>query len=263
MPVGHFSRIATIAWLLFFSLTIVSAQTTPARTPPSALEPKGTQDLGLQVEILRAQNAEIRSFNDRILSTVWGALGVIGGVTVLLVGYSWFSSKRSFENDRDALAKDLSGEVKKLEGELVGRIEVEIGAMKKGLDPLVAEKSKVIKASLNSKIEDLEQRVIDLQIAHVEREFEEAKKAGYFGSAMRCATKYLELAHEEKYHLYLDDGLAMMADIVGAIEAVPKGAYNHTTDPGTVEDAIKAIEKSTHHKAVGAKLRDRLLALPV
>lgn len=74
----------------------------PTATAASAVRMPNDETL-----VLRAQLAEVHRFQEQILSTVYWSLGTLAGITVLLVGFGWWTNFRVYERDKQSLEKEL------------------------------------------------------------------------------------------------------------------------------------------------------------
>jgi hypothetical protein len=64
-----------------------------------------------QVIILKSQLQTMRDYDRDFLAIILSALGTVGVVAVLLVGYSWFTNIRIYERDKSALTQELEGKL--------------------------------------------------------------------------------------------------------------------------------------------------------
>jgi multidrug efflux pump subunit AcrA (membrane-fusion protein) len=64
-----------------------------------------------EVTVLRAQLAEAKAFRTDMVEMALAALTTIGGVAVLLVGFSWFANLRLLEREKNALLAELENEL--------------------------------------------------------------------------------------------------------------------------------------------------------
>lgn len=86
--------------------------------------------------LLRDQNILIREFQDRILNTVYWALGGVFAMALLLSGVNWWSSFRMYERDKQRLIDDFDAKLKAYESQ--SRVRDHVG--KKRLVDALTEK---------------------------------------------------------------------------------------------------------------------------
>lgn len=51
-----------------------------------------------------------RSFQSDVLTTLWGAFGVLVLISGLLVGYNWYTNNQMYQRDKTSLLKELTSE---------------------------------------------------------------------------------------------------------------------------------------------------------
>jgi hypothetical protein len=64
-----------------------------------------------EVVILKSQLQTMHDYDRDFLTIILSALGIVGAVAVLLVGYSWFTNIRIYERDKSALTQELEGKL--------------------------------------------------------------------------------------------------------------------------------------------------------
>ena len=87
-------------------VAFTGGMTQAAQTAVPPTEP-AVEEVDLEVIELRAQLEQMRRTDDQLLETIYWSLGGLVTVSVILVGYSWFSSTRTHERDREALKQEL------------------------------------------------------------------------------------------------------------------------------------------------------------
>lgn len=79
-------------------------------------------DTTVTIAVLKAQNELMKSFDDRIISTVFWALGTIVTITIGLIAFGWWSNIRVNEKEFRVLANELrnqtNAELEKIRTEL-------------------------------------------------------------------------------------------------------------------------------------------------
>jgi hypothetical protein len=109
-------RAWVVVALFAASIAGVTAQSSIELTPIYGLGDDPTLDLAAVLEI-SAQ------FNDRILQTVYWALGVVVTVLAVIMGFNWFVGMRSFERDREALQATIAAELAALDARLTAKVD--------------------------------------------------------------------------------------------------------------------------------------------
>lgn len=81
-----------------------------APSQPSVIAPSqlaASKDLESQIAVLKSQLEVTRSFQSDVLTTVYWALGFLGTLTVVLIGYNWFTNFRIYQREKQALLQEL------------------------------------------------------------------------------------------------------------------------------------------------------------
>ncbi len=81
---------------------------------------KNISQLELELELLQNQNELIKEYQSSLLSTVYWSLSALMTITVLLIGFGWWSNSRMHEKDKERL-KD---EVKILINEMESKVDI-------------------------------------------------------------------------------------------------------------------------------------------
>lgn len=79
----------------------VTASPVADRSKPDAAEASA------EIQVLKAQLQTMKDYDDRILATVYWALGGIAGLAVVLCGYSWYNNNLLFEREKELTRKEL------------------------------------------------------------------------------------------------------------------------------------------------------------
>lgn len=92
---------------------VVSAQgevnlSTATLFPPL---PTQTVDENTKVEVLQAQLETMRSYDQRLLETVYWALGLVGTITIGLIAINWFSNRELYNRDKEAIKEELNNKI--------------------------------------------------------------------------------------------------------------------------------------------------------
>lgn len=90
--------------------TLVGAGAT-GPTPP--VTPLAVATPNVEVEVLKAQTAEMRRSEDRILQTVLWSLAAVGTLAVGLAAFSWYQSSRVYQRDLEKMREQIRDELHK------------------------------------------------------------------------------------------------------------------------------------------------------
>jgi hypothetical protein len=111
------------------------------------------------VVILKAQLQTIREYDQKLLDSVHWSQGIVGGVALLLVGFSWFTNSRIYERDKAALTQELEG---KLQSQL-SLIRTELEANQKTASKEILEKTTAPLLAVQKDLEGKIQNVVNGQ----------------------------------------------------------------------------------------------------
>lgn len=88
---------------------------------PTKVEDQITSDskliraLEAQLEQMKAKNQLLKEYQSSLLDTVYWSLSFLGGITVLLIGYGWWSNSKIHEKDKQEIKQEISSLVKEWE----------------------------------------------------------------------------------------------------------------------------------------------------
>lgn len=104
------------------SSTQVEDKANPStKTPPTKIESQVTSDSKLiraledQLAQVKTQNDLLKEYQSSLLSTVYWSLSFLGGITVLLIGYGWWSNAKIHEKDKEEIRQEVSNLLEKWE----------------------------------------------------------------------------------------------------------------------------------------------------
>lgn len=219
---------------------------------PSELQVAGMEALQEQNNLLRAQLEAVESYQDRLLATVYWALGTLATIATLLVGFGWFANFRIYERDKDALANliesSLTQESKALE-RLVNEKEEHMHSALKGL----------VNEKLDAAVEPISYRVRNLEIdlkrdfAMISAEVLEIERQRWikeevFTNALRVSRKLLENASLTQSDWRVGRVLDMIQEDLRSI--MRKGRSTLVPDAEDVGRLIAVLEGVNHEHAV-------------
>ncbi|TDQ82016.1 hypothetical protein A8950_1836 [Dongia mobilis] len=160
-----------IFWSLLFFTTVSFLVTAKAQV---ADESNMSSTEGLSVDKQNTSSIEndaliqqwfaiLGQSNDRMIATVYWALGVVAGTMVALVGYSWFTNYRVYERDKQALSSVLLAEVQSKAAEIRGDLqklhEIHMAAIDSAITNSVEGKI----ASVSKELQEIQKRVASLR----------------------------------------------------------------------------------------------------
>jgi len=130
---------------IFIKTVAGAQQSSGASGPPAQVSPTPATSNDPLVIALQEQIKEMRRSEDRILYTVWGALGMVLVVAFGLGVFSWWSNYRVYERDKQNLRDDLKKIVEEMSSSAKLELIVSIDSREKQLrSDLLSEQAKLI-----------------------------------------------------------------------------------------------------------------------
>jgi hypothetical protein len=228
-------------WLFLCAGTCLAQVASNVDTAKGAAQEqaKGSSFQDKEIAVLKAQLDQMKFNDQRMLSTVYWALGLLGTITVAIVGFGWFANFKVYERDKDAMKAALQQEVRK-----------EIDALNKSIEKQITTSISQKTAALKSAIEELTRDLNWLQLENAEREAEEHKSRGVLSNAVRTLAKALNIAlgigYEWKIAAILDKlkkAFDSMAEKGSSIDASLTQELMQTLDkvPASFEVSVNAL----------------------
>jgi hypothetical protein len=207
-----------ILLLMTFGSVAAQGQRAPDEAAVEQIAPR-TDDSTKAVQELAIMQAELqtlRSFQDRLLMTVYWALGTVASIAFLLVGFGWFANFRIYERDKDALGRELHTLVDQRLHELKSSLEAQTSeatsdlsasqsqqheGLRKEIDGRLSEEMKSTKSLISASErneadcrKDLETEFRRLKVDFLELDRDRCRAEGNLPTALRCSVKILDEA---------------------------------------------------------------------
>jgi hypothetical protein len=200
--------------------------------------------------MLRGQLTEIRRSEDRLLTTVFWALGTCAGIVFLLVGFSWFLNFRVYERDKQALKQDLMTDLRRATDE--AKL-----ALTKDFSKALDNKFDSLKESLEERISLLHRSIQLTQCRHLEQIYFTDCAEHDYPEALDTLALLIETAIEadasgllssylDYVHNHLNEGVRPNAELtallIKAIEGLPP-AYE--TERVALTDRLRQLRSAS------------------
>ena len=127
-------------------------------TRPTSLSSPATSTTptdSTEIRILRAQLSVQREYKEDLLQTVYFTLATVGGVALVLIGYSWYTNFRVIERDRQLLIDEISNNITKQLA--TARSELN-ETQRRGAEATSVQIKETIRAEITSALTDIERR---------------------------------------------------------------------------------------------------------
>jgi len=132
------------------------------------------------LSVLEAQLATRESFEDKILGTVYWALGVIVTLGVALLGFGWFGNFKAYERDKKAI-----------HDELAAMIALKISEIEKSNARVI---SNAVKTAVDNELRGLQDQIRTLRISSIDREIEMWQSRDVQTNVLRSICDAIEIA---------------------------------------------------------------------
>lgn len=83
---------------------------TPTAVP--TMPPLPTATPNVEVLVLQAQLEQMRATDSQLLDAIYWSLGLIGGFTLLLIGYSWITNRWQYDRDKALIRQEILAELR-------------------------------------------------------------------------------------------------------------------------------------------------------
>lgn len=194
-------------------------QASPAQ---SKTEPKAgksqvlqsTDSLAFQMRLLDAQLRMAIEYNDRILQTVYWALGSMASFLLILVGFNWYTNYRIYDRDKQALMQELSSSLQAHLSEHRIAVQTEINAKFKEISDSTQGRIDARIAILDETLAGFKSELFDLRFAALKSEFHYWELKGVRGNMLAMAIQMLSLSLDAKTDPEIGQSLAKITDLL-------------------------------------------------
>jgi hypothetical protein len=197
-------RTAALRTITYIALSLALSYPLPAQAAlPQSVRPPAARDTlaerqreldSATISLLRAQNALMREYDQRLLATVYWSLGGVTVLVGLLVGFSWFTNFRVYERDklllRQEIAAGLRDDLAKLKEEAAEnakRTEV-------ALTKIATQAATAVDARLKAAQQILETKITALELEMAEQQAEEWRQRKVYTNEIRSTLSMIQLA---------------------------------------------------------------------
>ena len=199
----HRLFLATLC-LLWISETASAQTTSGADSVRTTAEPIRS-DADSTLIALRAQLETMRSYDDRLISTVYYTLSALGAVALLLVGFGWWTNFRLYEREREALQQALKAQISDEVEKARKATEASLTQMRSEMAQTSSEHLRLVHNAaasaasdsvrgLESTIEKMRDDLVNAHYAVQSNKFEEARSKGYKTQIVTYGVSVLKLA---------------------------------------------------------------------
>jgi hypothetical protein len=220
-------RIILIVLVAFCRPDVMFAQTPGVSPSATRTELANVTSDQKQVAVLEAQLETMRQYDQRLLSTVYYALGALGGVVLLVVGLGWYTNFRIYRRDVTDLESSLRGQMNKMGKELESKVEKMERELESKLRRAAIDAGK---SAVGSALYDLKK----LQLEEIKREARDWEIKGVDANVLTSYARGLVLANE----VFPDYEVPYMLDEIVRVLGKKKAILTAST----IADVNKAVD---------------------
>jgi len=206
-------------WLIIF--IAVGFPSYAVEKPGPSSQQASTSAAEREVDVLRAQLEIMRSYDERLLSTVYWSLGGLITIAALLIGFGWFANFRVYERDKNALAKELrsilENEIRTTFQNLEENIGKRFEVLKKEMEKAATSATKSFESEVKQQFGEVRYDLFSLKYKVTESEAEQWLTRGVHTNALRRYCGTLEIALERNSQFLVSRSLDNMHAILKAI----------------------------------------------
>lgn len=222
------TRVALLLLLLPVGLIIrlLTLDTSLSFQPVSQATPVEQMQEDPEVVALQAQLEQMRRSDERLLQMVNWALSALLTVGLVLVGYSWFSSGRAYDRDKDALRQELRGalleQTAKAEETSRARADDQYRSLSKASTAALAEALSDVREGFDDTLETLkrETKIMKYDLLRAEADSMEGK--GHLELAIGKHMDIIEVGRKIEWEWMIARGLESIKRLLKE-GAVPDG----------------------------------------
>jgi len=145
--------ILIILTLLFFF--VIENKPVIAETPTPLIAITITPDFDTQnnqISLLNTELIYMKDFNNKLLSTIFGSLGLVFTILVVFIGFNWYANNKKYEQEISKVKTEIQNEIEKKFIAINSQSEKKITDL---LNPLKNEIARVNFNFFNKKGDDL------------------------------------------------------------------------------------------------------------
>lgn len=197
--------------------------------------------------VLRAQLELMQRYDEKLLLTVYWALGGVVAITVLLVGFGWFANFRIYDKDKRLLEHVLQAAQQEALNKIRQDFLDEFKELKNQLNLIVSSGIKPLKDELNDKFQDLRQNILNLEYKLRETEAEQWMKQGVAVNAVRAYCDLIDLALSMQTEWRVSEALDKMHF---ALKNISEGKANVEPDAEEIRQITETLNRVSKEHSV-------------
>lgn len=246
-------RVVWLALLTLLVCSIASGGQAPKPiaepAPVTAAAPRPPADE--EVKALRAQLEVMWRYDQRLLYTVYWALGGLGTVVIAIIGFGWFANFRLYERDKAALKAELENAINQQANTLRDQLDTKLRQIEGVAFMAAKESAESAVKPLRGTIEALRRELMYVEYKLEIGEAEDWKRRGVPVNALRDYRRALEIGGKLGMRFCINQSLE------GIQAALKAGARPDSGDTAELTATLNALDPTY---AVDAEAIRALLA---
>ena len=198
----------------------------PSPSPTSedssrVLQPTNVDSGSPRLDRLEATVELIREYNDDFMSVVLWSLGAVVGLTILLAGFNSFQNNRMLQRELESVRSELkaliASQVSEAERPLAQRIDARLSEVESQLKKTVETTVTKATAPLIGKVDDIGNRLGNIEFASHKAEFDHWLTKGVPSNACSKAAQLIDKAVDLHNEYDISQSLNLLSTALDAL----------------------------------------------
>lgn len=227
----------------------LSVQVEPSVSPTAQANSLAEQESSA----LGTQRDQRQVYDERLLQTVYWSLGILAAVSVLLVGFNWFSSVRLADRDRKQLEEEIRAELRKEIDQIELRMQNRFDELEKEALAMVAARLSESEQQHQRDFSELQKGIAMTQLLLLETEARSQLGFGNLNGVLDTAVVMITIGLQVDEESPMPRGLELLQQVLrngaqptAAQAAEINSAIDHlpdkfSTDSSIVKDLLSEV----------------------
>jgi hypothetical protein len=196
-----------------------------------------------QVAVLEAQLEIMRNYDERLISTVYWALGGMITVVIVIVGVGWYTNFRIYERDKSAIRQEL---LSLLREDIRSTIEASSAKTRAELESAVTSRA----AESENKIAKLQKELNHARYKLLQIEADKHESESVYRNVLRTYVEMIRVAQELEYDFYVS---RCVENVVRVLKVFANANYSGSSLTGDLaSDVTKMTDSLTNEYSADA-----------
>jgi hypothetical protein len=219
LVIGIVCTVFTVMLIPQTDKSIHAESPTPTTVPSATPDPATNQsELDTEVIALRAQLEVMRQYDERLLETVYWALGTAVALILFAAGAGWYANFRSYQRDKESLKRelhlDLQSSARETSESLHSQANQRIGKIEQSALQTVENAT----GKLRAQIEELGREIAYLTYQSLQKDAERWRDQNIRSNELRSYMQMLPMARRlgVGYEWAISDTLQKLQEVLKA-----------------------------------------------